>query len=351
MKPACRSFRSLLEEKLVGLPDAARLTSLSWHEHLLGCVACRDLFESEETLEALLATLPEPNLTPEIKRRVLVALARSKTADRALDHLLDRGSDVEVPAGFAQDVLARLAPLRSAELKQSDAVDAASESRLDALLERAATLEIPAGLARRTLEALQRERSTHAPQLSSFAAQKPHSFEAESKRAATATSPIEEGRLDALLARAGDVAVPEDLTAHTLSRLAPARRALARSRLKIVRSTWVYAAAAVLVAALLVWAMWPKHTGPSVPPLASQSSTDPSQRVGTSVDGSKDDGQRTARNLPQADDHVARAPDPKMLEAFDVLENWELLTRNDVDVILSTVQPADELLLEFQDEG
>ena len=48
---------------------------------------------------------------------------------------------------------------------------------------------------------------------------------------------------------------------------------------------------------------------------------------------------------------TSRAPDPKMLEAWDVLENWDLLTRNDVDVILSTVQPADELLLEYQDEG
>jgi hypothetical protein len=342
MKPACRSFRSLLEEKLVGLPDMARLTSLSWHEHLLGCVACRALFESEETLEALLATLPEPNLPPEIKRRVLVALARSKTADRALDHLLDRGAAVEVPAGFAQDVLARLAPMRRDEQLKAPIVEAVSEARLDALLDRANALEIPSDLARRTLAALESERAAPARSVV---------FETESQLAASST--IEEGRLDALLVRAGNVAVPEDLTAHTLSRLAPARRPLLRSRPKLVRPTWMYAAAAVLVAALLVWAMWPKHTGPVVPTVASEGATSGSHR-GASGSNDATPGNsmsRATRDAPQPDDHVARAPDPKMLEAWDVLENWDLLTRNDVDVILSTVPPADELLLEFQDEG
>jgi hypothetical protein len=334
MKPACRSFRSLLEEKLVGLPDVARLTSLSWHEHLLGCVACRALFESEETLEALLAALPEPNLPPEIKRRVLVALARSKTADRALDHLLERGSGIEVPVGIAQDMLARLAPMRREEQMKASVADAASEARLDALLERADALVIPSDLAHRTLAALESARAAPAGSAA---------FEAESQ---LVSFTIEEGRLDALLARAGHVAVPEDLAAHTLSRLAPARRPLVRSRPKFVAPTWVYAAAAVLVAALLVWAMWPKHSKPTVPEMA----TETPQRAGGDA-GSNDATPSSKRDASRADDHVARAPDPKMLEAWDVLENWDLLTKNEVDVILSTVQPADELLLEFQDEG
>jgi hypothetical protein len=343
----------LLEEKLVGRPDVTRLSSLSWHEHLLGCDACRALFESEETLEVLLATLPEPNLPPEIKRRVLVALARSKTADRALDRLLERGADVEVPAGFAQAMLARLDPLRREALREGAGVDAASTARLDvrldALLDRAGAVVVPQDLARRTLQALEGERTIGAAAQGARSAAEPLEIvEARRAEQRASTSSFEEGRLDALLTRAGDVAVPEGLAAHTLSRLDPARRALARPRLRVVRSTWIYAAAAMIVAALLVWAMWPKHAGTVVPDMATndgRAQTSP----GAQSDGARELGER--HDLHSNDDRVARAPDPKLLEAIDVLENWDLLTKNDVDVILSTVQPADELLLEYQDEG
>jgi hypothetical protein len=311
----------------------------------------------------LLATLPEPNLPPEIRRRVLVALARSKTADRALDHLLERGADIRVPVGIAQDVLARLEPLRRQEQQDSVTADAGSEARLDALLDRAGTVDVPADLARRMLQRLERERAIPASARSGSSHARPLAAGREGRLAAA--SPIEEGRLDALLARAGHVAVPEDLTAHTLSRLSPARRALARPRLEIVRSTWVYAAAAVLVAALLVWALRPKPTGSILPDMAtkdSRSHADPGVNPNDSArdvdvqDKVAREGaarhDRASRPEPHhADADVARAPDPKMLEAWDVLENWDLLTKNDVDVILSTVQPADELLLEFQDEG
>ncbi len=350
MKPACRSFRSLLEEKLVGRPDVTRLISLSWHEHLLGCDACRALFESEETLEVLLATLPEPNLSPEIKRRVLVALARSKSADRALDHLLERGADVEVPVGFAQEMLARLEPLRRAEQRRPTPADAVIEARLDALLDRAGAVAAPRDLARRTLQALESERTIRA-------AAAPNKTAAHRALQRASATEIEEGRLDALLTRAGHVAVPEGLSAHTLSRLAPARRALARPRLQILRSSWVMAAAAVLLAALLVWAMWPKHAGVVVPEMATngtRTQPDSAAQPDSGAEARKtaqgnEAGSQQAVHL--TDDHVARAPDPKMLEAWDVLENWDLLTKNDVDVILSTVQPEDELLLEYQDEG
>ena len=70
MKSACRSFRTLLEERLRGRPAPRQLSELSWHEHLVGCAACRTLFETEEALEVLLATLPDPRLPPEVKRRL-----------------------------------------------------------------------------------------------------------------------------------------------------------------------------------------------------------------------------------------------------------------------------------------
>ena len=72
---------------------------------------------------------------------------------------------------------------------------------------------------------------------------------------------------------------------------------------------------------------------------------------GSGAKTAQGDAGASRHDVRLTDDHVARAPDPKMLEAFDVLENWDLLTKNDVDVILSTVQPADELLLDYQDEG
>lgn len=310
MKPACRSFRVLLEEKLVGLPDPTSLSSLSWHEHLLGCAACRALFESEETLEVLLATLPEPNLPPEIKRRVLAALHRSRSADRALDRLLDRGAEVRVPAGLAHDVLARLASARRAIDPVQPAHSARLDAALDVLLDGALTVDVPDDLARGVLARLEVERGVEA-----FG---------------------REARLDALLERDTHVAVPAGSNARILAGLAPARRS-ARRRRRLARSTWAFAAAAVLVAALVCWAMWPKPTAELHPDMV--------RRAGDVHD-------EHAVIPAVADESVARAPDPKMLAAMDVLENMDLLMEPDVDVLLATTsEPADELLLEYQEGG
>jgi hypothetical protein len=43
-----------------------------------------------------------------------------------------------------------------------------------------------------------------------------------------------------------------------------------------------------------------------------------------------------------------RPPDPQMLAALDVLEQWDLLMQDDVDVLLSTLGPADEALLDYR---
>ena len=201
MKIDCLAFRTLLEQKLVGRPDPRSLSVLSWHEHLLGCADCRMFFEGEEALEALLATLPEPRLAPDVKRRVLVALARAKRAAVSLDALLERDVESIPPQNLARRVLVGLESERGLVVSHADA-------QLDALLERS-------------------------------------------------------GHLDALLERAGHIETPRNLSRRVLTGLARERRPVARPILAFRRSAWMSAAAAVLVVSLIVWAV--KRVDPSAP--------------------------------------------------------------------------------------
>ena len=95
----CIEFRCLLEEALSGRADPPRLTELGWHEHLLGCGDCRGLLEAEEALELLLASLPDPKLPPDLRRRVLLRLRAGR--QEPLESLLDL-DHVEVPGGLAR---------------------------------------------------------------------------------------------------------------------------------------------------------------------------------------------------------------------------------------------------------
>jgi predicted anti-sigma-YlaC factor YlaD len=248
MKLDCLAFRTLLEKKLVGRPDPSSLSELSWHAHLVDCGDCRAFFEGEEALEALLATWPEPRLSPEIKRRVLVALAKSKRTAVSLDALLERDAAFATPENLAARILAGLEKSRGAAAAQ--ALDP-----LDRLLDRAGGVTVPPALERRVLAALAAER-------------------------------------------------------------APARRPVLAWR----RSAWTLAAAAVLVVTLVVW-LANRREEADVRPI-------------------------TAQNEPTA------APDTQMLAALDVLENWDLLMESDdVDALISTLGTADEVLLDYQDEG
>lgn len=252
MKLDCLAFRTLLEKKLVGRPDPTSLSALSWHGHLLDCADCRDLFEGEEALEALLASWPEPRLSPEEKRRVLTALAKSKRTAVSLDALLERDAEFAAPNELAARVLAGLEQSRTAEVARVD----------DAL--------------------------------------------------------------DRLLDRAGDVAVPERLGRRVLAALASERAPARRKVLAWRRSTWALAAAAVLVVSLVVW-LAKRREGVDVRPIIVQDQP---------------------TTTPTA------TPDAQMLAALDVLENWDLLMQSDdVDALLSTIGTADEVLLDYQDEG
>jgi len=151
---ACREFRSRLASLLAGRASSASFGAsfgeLAWHEHLLGCADCRALVETEQALEELLASLPRPQLPPELAQRLLARLEHAR-GDAALDVLLERGDHVAVPGALAARMLAKLDGARAAQHE---------EARLDALLARLPEPQVPADLSRRTLARLALARRT-----------------------------------------------------------------------------------------------------------------------------------------------------------------------------------------------
>lgn len=141
---ACHEFRSRLASLLSGRASSASFGELAWHEHLLGCADCRALVETEQALEELLASLPQPQLPPELAQRLLARLEPAR-GDVALDLLLERGDAVAVPGALASRMLAKLDSARAAQRE---------EVRLDALLARLPEPQVPADLSRRTLARL-----------------------------------------------------------------------------------------------------------------------------------------------------------------------------------------------------
>jgi hypothetical protein len=242
MKPDCRNFRSTLERALEDTRGTGELTSLSWHEHLLGCGDCRALLEAEEALEMLLESLPQPHLPPRLARRVLARLrAGVGQREAALDRLLELDPGARAPGDLARRVLAGLEAQRAQP----------AEARLDGLLERARAVEVPAALAQRVL-------------------------------------------------------------AH----VAEERRLGRRRKPVFARRSVQLAAAAGLLALLAAWAFWPRAQTPG----------------------------------PREVAHAPESVDPRMLEHFELLEQWDLLRRNDLDALLSTLPHSDQVLLEMGSE-
>lgn len=141
---SCTGFRSALEHALRGA-KGKRTAELAWHEHLLGCSECQELLQSEEALEELLASLPEPRLPDDLTRRVLLRLERERTAGARLDDLLDSSPLPAAPAGLGERVLSSLRAERQ-------------EQGLDDLLDRAPAPQVPAALASSVLAGLEAER-------------------------------------------------------------------------------------------------------------------------------------------------------------------------------------------------
>ena len=168
----CRDFRARLARALSGGARERGLAALGWHAHLSTCAACRELLEAEEALEALLASLPEPELPPELARRVLRRLEAARLAsagqvELALDRLLALDAGVRAPAHLSASLLARLGAERELQRRTGPRAVAEGEldQRLERLLARAPAPSVPAGLAERVLAGLAAERG--APRSSS----------------------------------------------------------------------------------------------------------------------------------------------------------------------------------------
>ncbi|MEN8162102.1 MAG: hypothetical protein ABFS41_18675 [Myxococcota bacterium] len=135
-------------------------------------------------------------------------------------------------------------------------------------------------------------------------------------RLAGARAPERTGeRLDDLLDLLPSPAAPDDLAARTLRGLAPERQGGRRSgrRLRLVRRGR-RVAAAVLVVASVLWL----------------------------VLGGRDE--------PQPEGRVAGEVEDELLETLDVLENWELLMSDDLDLVLAELDAVDWTLLEYGSE-
>ena len=121
--------------------------------------------------------------------------------------------------------------------------------------------------------------------------------------------------LDALLELDPGIHAPPGLAGRILAGLEKARSAPVASPIR--RQVWLVAAAAGLLLAFLGWT------------LASR---------GTATGGREPEP--VVRRSPQ--------PDPDLLAALDVLEEWDLLMQDDLDVLLSTLEPADLALLDYR---
>ena len=288
----CTTFRRALADALSaarGVPPA-----LGWHEHVLTCADCRDLLAAEEALEELLRSLPEPRLPRELTRRVLAALtaARGTTAargDERLESLLALDHAADVPHDLARRVLAGLAPARHAGTRDAERAERAERNGDERNQDR---------------------------------------------------------RLDALLDAVPAPAVPAGLAERVLARLEGERDArVVRGRLVPLRA-WAAAAAVLLAAALLfAWRRSASSESPTgsveSPPVSSGAPASP----GASTRGagaSSDDPQRAPRRAdPFAD------LDPELLASLDLLENWDALTSDDLDLLLDELDEVDLALLEY----
>ncbi len=216
------------------------------------------------------------------------------SAEEALEELLATLPAPRLPADLAERVIARLADDR-----------ALHASELDGLLDLDRVPDAPPDLADRVLARLSDERR--------------------------------EARLEALLDRLPEPTVPADLAERVLAGLAP-ERARPASRLALVRGAlpgyaWAAAAAALVAVAGLVWKL-----AVDEPPAQQPRSDEP-----VLVDAPEP----KAAPMPEPE-----VPSDELLEALPVLERWELLFDEDLDVQLASLDAIEDELraLGYEDE-
>jgi len=218
-------------------------------------------------------------------------------AEEALDELLVSLPEPDLPEDLARRVLARLEGPRA---------DLRTEGSLDALLEHAPAPDVPTGLAGRVLGELVEARREEA--------------------------------LDRVLERVPAPEIPGGLAERVLAGLASERRvALGRGRLLgFPRARLLAAVAALLLVVLFAW-RWRRERA------------------------DVDEGSAPNANEPRIAERVETGPvqtaalevPDELLAELELLENWELLLSDDLDVLLDELDPVElELIeLEVEEEG
>lgn len=288
----CVGFRRRL---LRAVLDGEALASLSWDEHLLSCAACRALTESEEQLDQLLAAWPAPRLDAATRERLVGRVA----AERALDAVLGRDA-VEAPRDFAARILAAVRRRLVAEDSPREvAARLARDEALDVVLEREA-LRAPAGLATRVSAAVRARLADEA--------------------------------LDALLERDA-VRAPVGLARRVQAALRAPAASARRPRFALVRVFVATAAAAVVALAWLSRRDDGARLEPNGAPFAQRTEARPQEG---SVAGS---------NGPLVADAQV---DERLLGDLELLEDVAVLLDGDLELLLSTMDSSDELLLDLE---
>ncbi len=195
-----------------------------------------------------------------------------------------------------------------------------SEEALEELLSSLPVPHLPPDLTRRVLRRLQRERTTPADGLDHLLdtpplPAAPAGLEARVLRGLRASrATLADRRLDALLDRAPEPEVPPGLSERLLVALESGRRTSARSRFVLLRGGRRWAAAAAIVLTLGAGLAWLR-----------------------------------ARDH-EAKDTIGQVAD-ELLSQLEVLENWDALMSEDLDLYLASLDPVDWTLLELEAES
>jgi hypothetical protein len=213
-------------------------------------------------------------------------------AEEVLETLLASLPAPQLPPALTERVLARLAGARE-------------DTALDALLELDRVEGVPEDLAGDVLSAL-----------------RPH------RRAAAGGAPREEDALDRLLDRVPAPDVPVGLAERTLRRLERHRRRPRPGVLAARRSLLAVAAALLISLGYGTWmvlAWW--RTG--------------------QVDGPREDV-ALVQPAPEVLPEVLEEPSEELLASLELLESWDLLTSDDLELALASLDEVDGALLELE---